>query len=88
MFAICNSWYKFHLLHRVRFGTNSLADSVVVVVSPMLMYSFTKDESLQHDLYTFLTKSAHVCLVNMKIIKFEYIKYCLTQPCFINIKIV
>jgi hypothetical protein len=40
------------------------------MASPMLIYSFTKNENVEHDLYTFLTKSENGFLVNMKIITF------------------
>ena len=48
-------------------AVGQMVDSVVNVLSPILMYSFTKNESLEHDLYIFLTKSEHGFLVNMKI---------------------
>ena len=38
----------------------------------MLIYAFTKNESLEHDLHTFLTKSEQGCLINMKIITFFF----------------
>jgi hypothetical protein len=53
--SVCYIRSKFCILHCVCCGTNGV-DSVVNVVSPMLMYSFTKNESLEYDLHTFLTK--------------------------------
>ena len=70
--GVCHNRSIFHLLHCVCCGTNGVVESAVNVVPPMLIYSFTNNENLYHDLHTILMNSEHGVLINMKIILFFF----------------